>query len=368
MLSKSRIIALRSRLLAHHSRDPLLIARMSNASSGPWRCSVCRQMAKATSEYCSHCGKHWSKVWDSYYAPHKDGGGRGQTVDARSPRSRAREQWPEPPQRSVSRRSRRRSEGGKKGGKGESKGKTKKDGTLLGGRSSGQIPDLPQLQAEAPWLPPAMPAAPPTPAPPPPATPESVQMRSLLTALKKANADLPPDVQAAMQKLNQDDGKTMTKQLHAAVSNLGNAKKSLAELSLARANLHTGWNSFLEAAITRWQRYSEEFTQQDQDLAGQIEKAKEAVKVCKENFRSLQKSEGVAKDDTAEVISDEEELTVPSKVDEHMSQMQQSLKALKGGMEEELRVAKRQRLDAGAQPQDGQGLGSTPSLYGGGGN
>eukprot|EP00434_Breviolum_minutum_P019943 symbB.v1.2.017596.t1/scaffold1362.1/size123397/3 len=267
----------------------------------------------------------------------RDGGGRSQTSDARSPRSRAREQWPEPPQRSVSRRSRRRNENGKSGGKGESKGKTKKDGALHGGRSSGLMPDLPQLQAEAPWLPPAMPAAPPAPAPPPQASQESAQMRSLLSALKKASADLPPDVQAAMQKLNQDDGKTMTKQLHAAVSNLGNAKKSLAELSLARANLHTGWNSFLEAAITRWQRYSEEFTQQDQDLAGQIEKAKEAVKVCKENFRSLQKSEGVAKDDTAEVISDEEELTVPSKVDEHMSQMQQSLMALKGGMEEELR-------------------------------
>ena len=310
-------------------------------------------MAKASAEYCAHCGKHWSKVWDN--APAEDNGTAwNYTRSGRSPRGRRqrqdRSQWPEAPPRSPSRRSRGGKDGGGKGrgSKGDVKGKSKRDAPAgaSAGKSAGLLPDLPQLQAEAAWVPPIAPIAPPAAPPTPPSTAESSQMKTLMTALKKVSTELPPEIQAAMRGLQQDDSKQLTKQLHSAVSQLGNAKKSLAELSNARATLHQSWNGFLEAAITRWQRYAEEFAQQDKDLAAQIEKAKESVKSCKENFRDLQKLEGESKPDTEKVISDEEDQQTPSKVDVHMSQMQESLKALKGNMEEELRVSKRQRTDA----------------------
>ena len=321
--------------------------------TGPWKCVNCKKMAKASAEYCAHCGKHWSKVWDN--APAEDNGTAwNYTRPGRSPRGRRqrqdRSQWPEAPPRSPSRRSRGGKDGGGKGRgfKGDVKGKSKRDAPAGAstGKSAGLLPDLPQLQAEAAWVPPIAPIAPPAAPPTPPSTAESSQMKTLMSALKKVSTELPPEIQAAMRGLQQDDSKQLTKQLHSAVSQLGNAKKSLAELSNARATLHQSWNGFLEAAITRWQRYAEEFAQQDKDLAAQIEKAKESVKSCKENFRDLQKLEGESKPDTAEVISDEEDQQTPSKVDVHMSQMQESLKALKGNMEEELRVSKRQRTDA----------------------
>ena len=192
-------------------------------------------------------------------------------------------------------------------------------------------------------------------------------MKNLLSALKKVSAELPPEVQAAMQKMHGDDDKQLTKQLHAAVSQLGNSKKALADLTAARSNLHSSWNTFLESAITRWERYSEEFTQQDKDLAAQIEKAKETMKSSKEHFKSLQAPEGPPSSAPAEVISDEEENALPSKVDVHMQQMQDSLKLLKGGMEEELRGLKRQRLDKDGPATNGGEAGSTASLCGQGG-
>ena len=205
-----------------------------------------------------------------------------------------------------------------------------------------------------------------TPSAPQPAPLENAQVKNLLSALKKVSADLPPEVQAAMQKMHGDDDKQLTKQLHSAVSQLGNSKKALADLSAARSNLHSSWNTFLESAITRWVRYSEEFTQQDKDLAAQIEKAKETMKACKEHFKSLQALEGPPSSAPAEVISDEEDSALPSKVDVHMQQMQDSLKLLKGEMEEELRGAKRQRVEEEGPGTTGE-AGSTASLCGQGG-
>ena len=78
--------------------------------AGPWKCVSCRKMAKASAEYCAHCGKHWSKVWDN--APAEDNGTAwNYTRNGRSPRARRqrqdRSQWPEAPPRSPSRRQRR---------------------------------------------------------------------------------------------------------------------------------------------------------------------------------------------------------------------------------------------------------------------
>ena len=168
--------------------------------------------------------------------------------------------------------------------------------------------------------------------------------RISLSALKKVSADLPQEVQTALQKMQSDDSRQLTKQLHSAVSQLGNSKKTLADLTSAPPNLHQSWSAFLESAIGRWERYAEEFSQQDRDLATQIEKAKETMKICKDHFKSLQALEGAASEPTTEVISDDEENSIPSKVDVHMKQMQESLKILKGGMEEELRGQKAAKI------------------------
>jgi len=319
--------------------------------SDPWKCGECRKIAKASSNFCAFCGKHWSLVWDRSFV-HQPGNWSYTARDGvpRSPRA-SRDQWPEQParQRSSSQRSRRKRSGKPSKGKGEEKGKSKSDGGKAngGGKQSGTVPPAlaPSLAKEEAWKPPSAPPAPSIPQPPSQQA-ESAQLKGLLSALKKVSADLPPEVQSAMQKMQMDDSKQLTKQLHSAVSQLGNSKKTLVDLTTARANLHQSWSAFLEAAITRWQRYSEEFTQQDTELSAQIEKAKENMRLCKDHFKSLQALEGQAAQEEAEVISDEELSAQPSKVDVHMKQMQESLQQLKGGMEEELRTAKRQRTEA----------------------
>ena len=351
-LSQDKLRSLALRLQGHHSADHRFLARIGRFIPSmadhkeSWKCLTCKKIAKATAQFCAHCGQHWSEVWDQSFAH----AGR-QNNYANAANTSSRSQWPELPARSPSRRSRQRNAWNTR--KGEGKGKsTKKDAGKGGNGSKGKTQsgpraNAPKLQAEVPWSPPVAPTPPPAPPVLQPQQLENMQVKQLLSALKKVSADLPPEVQAAMQKMHGDDDKQLTKQLHSAVSQRGNSKKSLAELTSARANLHSSWNAFLESAITRWERYSEEFTQQDKDLASQIEKAKETMKACKEHFRSLQALEGSAAS-TAEVISDEEENSIPSKVDVHMQQMQDSLKLLKGGMEEELRGLKRQRLEDAA--------------------
>ena len=369
-LSKHRLTAILNHLRGHHSKDVKFLEQVGRAIPTmsdykvSWKCKACKKVAKATAEFCAHCGKHWSGVWDPSFVPAGGYGNYAASSHAqRSPRS-PRSQWPEQPARSPSRR--RQRHGRNQNAKGEPKGKQKDLGKSgSGGKAPANTPSAPQLQAETSWTPPSIPptlAAPPT---PPLPTTENIQVKNLLSALKKASADLPQEVQTALQKMQSDDSRQLTKQLHSAVSQLGNSKKALADLTSARSNLHQSWSAFLESAIGRWERYAEEFSQQDRDLATQIEKAKETMKICKDHFKSLQALEGATSEPTTEVISDDEENSQTSKVDVHMKQMQESLKILKGGMEEELRGQKRQRLEetteqvggvasAGA-PQCGQG-------------
>lgn len=334
--------------------------------SEPWKCGECKKIAKASSTFCAFCGKHWSKIWDPNFVQQSGNWSYSSREGApSSPRASRKNQWPEQPARSSSRRSRRRQNGNAPNGKGIGKSKSKTEGGGKGKQETAPPYKAPSLAAEAAWTPPKAPTTA-TAAPPPPPQVENTQIKSLLTALKKVSTDLPPEVQSAMQKMQVDDSKNLTKQLHSAVSQLGNSKKALVDLTTARANLHHSWNAFLEAAITRWQRYSEEFTQQDTELAAQIEKAKDTMQLCKDHFRSLQALEGATPADQVEVVSDEEVSAQPSKVDVHMQQMRESLQTLKGGMEEELRTAKRQRTEIAkeALPKASEGGGTTsqPSL------
>lgn len=370
-LSKYRLAAIVNRLRGHHSKDVKFLAQVGRAIPTmsdykvSWKCKACKKVAKATAEFCAHCGKHWSGVWDPSFVPTGGYGSYAASSHAQRSARSSRSQWPEQPARSPSRR--RQRNGRNQSAKGEQKGKQKDSGKSgNGGKAPTNVPLAPQLQAETSWTPPSIPTtlvAPPT---PPQPNMENLQVKNLLSALKKVSADLPQEVQTALQKMQSDDSRQLTKQLHSAVSQLGNSKKALADLTSARSNLHQSWNAFLESAIGRWERYAEEFTQQDRDLASQIEKAKETMKICKDHFKSLQALGGAASETTAEVISDDEENSLPSKVDVHMKQMQESLKLLKGGMEEELRGSKRQRLEDTTEPAGGLASAGAPQCGQGG--
>ena len=64
-LNLSRLISIRNRLSTHHSKDEVLISRISSAIMAnyePWRCKYCKKISKASAHGCSQCLTHWQDV------------------------------------------------------------------------------------------------------------------------------------------------------------------------------------------------------------------------------------------------------------------------------------------------------------------
>ncbi len=177
-----------------------------------------------------------------------------------------------------------------------------------------------------------------------------------MVALKKSKADLPTEVQELLQSAQVDDTKQQTKMLHSAVSQLGNAKKSLKELNQARLKLHSQWSKFLEESLTRWNGYAENFQEQDAELQQRIEEAKQSVISSRQNFKECQTASGVAteeKDNAIEVSDEDDVIPNPARVGEAMKKMQENLEAMKGQMEVELQSVKRKRTEEEGKGGDG---------------
>ncbi len=190
---------------------------------------------------------------------------------------------------------------------------------------------------------------------------ENAQLRQLMSTLKKNKNELPPEVQELLQMAQVDDTRQQTKLLHSAVSQLGNAKKTLKELNQARLKLHSHWSKFLEDSLTRWNTYAQNFQEQDAELQQRIDEAKIAVTQSKQNFQECQSATGVSAEDkaaTVEVSDDDDPLPNPQRVGEAMSKMKKNLEEMQTQMDVELQSAKRKRVD-GVDPENKDvGLGS----------
>ena len=164
--------------------------------------------------------------------------------------------------------------------------------------------------------------------------PTDKQMKTLLSALKKHNEDLPPDVQVLLQEAAIPSGQQETKQLHSAVAAHGKAKRELQEAQAARMNLHASLRQFLSQFAVQWQRYTEMFLQQEKQLGEKITTAKDALIVARETLSTTKISAGVETKDDASVMSDTEDLEKEvadgsaSKIAQGFDQLATSLKTL----------------------------------------
>ena len=140
-------------------------------------------------------------------------------------------------------------------------------------------------------------------------TPDMGQYSKLFAVLRQKQQDLPPEVQNALQATQIADTKTITRQLHNAVSQLGSAKKQLATLAQARTNLHQSWTSFIKESVERWKKHAEDFQEQDAKIVKQIEEATKKLQVSQENFQQCQHKAGEA--GKTEVIELETEDELP---------------------------------------------------------
>lgn len=227
---------------------------------------------------------------------------------------------------------------------------------------------LPTYQ-EAPWL-----MAPPPPIPaavPPMANPDGssaaasnaeARLKSMYALLEKHPEGLHPDIQKEMQDVRLQEGGVAIKSLHKQVTALGKARTELRNANAARFNLHASWRSFLVEQVAKWQAYSQQFQQQETQMADRVNSARLALETAKSNLaasKSLlhRSDQAMDQQDTVTVSDDEDESkeskdaanTSAQRITDSLQHLGESLKTLSANADEmmaaEQQACKRQRTD-----------------------
>ncbi len=237
-----------------------------------WKCVQCKRMNKKLATYCQSCGNHWEQC--------------AQTPNWR----REVDDWerqPSPRRRSSSARKRTNPKGqgkhqskndaGGKRGHG-TKGKDAKDAlspfapaTYL---PSGSKPQYALPSAPLPWV---VDGEGPSGSSNGNAGVAANPHSEVLLALKKMYPDpsqMPMELRTAMEKTEAQNSKQMTRDLHTATSQLGKAKRSLAEAKEARAGHRKAWFAYLAECATVWKEQQKNFVDHEQVLKAQEEKSR----------------------------------------------------------------------------------------------
>ena len=373
---------LRLVLASHHSADPHFLHRITVEMEGtrpaPWKCKFCRRMNKHNAILCGQCGRHWTFALDESYTHQPRGTSRQQEDsswsythwDEETPWKN--QQWNSGRQPSQSSRysSRSHTPHGqrKKKKKKPKKSQTDKD------YQEYQAPPLPA----SPWVghgggKGSSGAAVAQPPEPKSDSKSEQKLKQVLSALKKHEASLAPELQQIVQESAQAQSQDVTKQLHSAVSRLGQAKKALQKLRASRQNLHHVWRAYIADSVTKWQTFYEQFDKQDTELSKQLVEALATVKTAEAGLESCKKAAKEEKDveeisDTGMVEISEDENTEQLDANgislkEGMNDMLKNLEMLKTHAESHLESSnKRPRLEDPHTPAE-SGDGAVPSLF-----
>eukprot|EP00435_Cladocopium_sp_Y103_P030701 s66_g7.t1 len=220
---------------------------------------------------------------------------------------------------------------------------------------------------EAPWLmapPPPIPASSAANADPQSAAASAAEakLKAMYSLLEKHQDGLPPEVQKEMQEAKMHEGEVAIKSLHKQVTALGKARTELQNANAARLNLHASWRAFLMEQVQKWQAYSQQYQQQETNLAERVNNARQALEIAKTNLATskskLGKDSAMTSPDLV-TVSDEEDETRESKdaanasakkITASLDQLGDSLKQLSSNADElmlaEEQAHKRQRTNS----------------------
>lgn len=119
-------------------------------------------------------------------------------------------------------------------------------------------------------------------------------MKALIKELRKNEATLSPEALGLLQATERQQAKDVTKALHSAVAKFGQARKKVQEARDARLTMHSAWRQYLQDTYQKWQRYLEEFNEQDGELETAIQEAEDAFQLAKAALGELKQQEGVS--------------------------------------------------------------------------
>ena len=351
------LLRIRATLGAHHSRDLRFLAciqaEMSGVKPVPWRCRVCKKIAKPSMPRCAWCGKTWQEVLDTSYQP------------------------PQPQQQRPS--PRRQNQGGYQHYQGQEHGgyqygqgraqtprrksrKSKRDKASQPSQQASQFSGPPPLTAQPPYLPPGnwhatgsmgpyvAPQGPPAfvqqclAPPPPPPMPKAVtvppdqvwlqqmqqmpvldgmnamamqagqpaaqpsqaekHLQNILGALRKSEETWTPEVQQAIQEVSLQVEEESLQQVQNSAAELRQARKAVADAEAARLRLITSWRTFLQYSVARWKEYTQLFQGQETEAQTQLAAARDQLQNAQKKFGET--SEAIRSGAGQHTISDEE--------------------------------------------------------------
>lgn len=141
------------------------------------------------------------------------------------------------------------------------------------------------------------------------ATSSAAVNQELLQALKQAYAsptDMPPAVKDLVERTEQDNSKQITKDLHAATTALGKAKKSLVEAHEARRLHRQKWMAHLVESLKSSELQLQDFRKVQAELQQTASVATKEVAAARKAILDLNSKAGTA---TGDVGTDDKEET-----------------------------------------------------------
>ena len=113
--------------------------------------------------------------------------------------------------------------------------------------------------------------------------------QDLVNALKKAfqESAMPPGVREALEKLDASDTKQITKELHAATTALGKARRTFQEAAESRRQLRASWLRHLEESAKAWESQLEHFRASMAQLQDQEARALQEVGTARKTIQQL---------------------------------------------------------------------------------
>lgn len=133
-----------------------------------------------------------------------------------------------------------------------------------------------------------------------------VHLQELIARLKRSERDLSPETQRIVEE---STAKPVTsKQMHAAVKKLDQARNKFKQAITARKNLHGSWTTYIDESIKRWTKFAEDFASKDKDLEDRVKGAAEKLQEAKAHLddvkeKHTKQDENVLQD--IDLVSDE---------------------------------------------------------------
>ena len=346
-------------------------------NSDPWKCGECKKIAKASSNFCAFCGKHWSLVWDhSFVYQH---GNRDRQSDSWSSRPdgwRGWDQRPKSPRKTASPRRR-----GK--GKGKEKGVSKSDpgqGPFPPSTSSLSLPTPPALPPtiQAATSQPSVAASPFQVAKKQLQTKEEQELQSLRNLAKtlKSQSGLAEEVVKALHASEEAMQKEHTKSYRDLITALGSARKSLTDLDQEWADYRSQWAAYMDSVSKMWIEQAESFEKGEDVFVQKRKNVVEKIRGLREKLNDIHQktmkteqepgtdnAEEEAEMAEAELMEEKEDTAHQVHLQTMKTQMTTAVKVLKESIEARVQPRPRSRSarrGGGAEDEDCQILEPKP--------